>query len=66
MYDKPTIAMVNGYCVGGAFMQLLATDFALAATTATICLSEVNWGILPGALISKAMSDTVLTRHTLY
>jgi len=66
MYDKPTIAMVNGYCVGGAFMQLLATDFALAATTATFCLSEVNWGILPGALVSKAMADTVLPRHALY
>ena len=33
-YDKPTIAMVEGYCVGGAFMQLLATDFALAAEDA--------------------------------
>jgi trans-feruloyl-CoA hydratase/vanillin synthase len=30
-YDKPTIAMVHGYCVGGAFMQLLACDFAVAA-----------------------------------
>src|SRR5690606_10343888 len=30
-YDKPTIAVVEGYCVGGAFMQLLATDFAIAA-----------------------------------
>jgi len=66
MYDKPTIAMVHGYCVGGAFMQLLATDFALAATDATFCLSEVNWGILPGALVSKAMADTVLPRHALY
>src|ERR1700722_3657753 len=25
-YEKPTIAMVHGYCVGGAFMQLPATD----------------------------------------
>ena len=47
-YDKPTIAMVHGYCVGGAFMQLLACDFAIAADNATFSLSEVNWGILPG------------------
>src|SRR5947207_2119225 len=33
-YDKPTIAMVHGYCVGGAFMQLLACDFAIAADKA--------------------------------
>ena len=66
MYDKPTIAMVHGYCVGGAFMQLLATDFAIAAEDATFCLSEVNWGILPGALVSKALVDTILPRHALY
>ena len=65
-YDKPTIAMVQGYCVGGAFMQLLATDFAIAATNATFSLSEVNWGILPGALVAKAVADAVLPRHALY
>jgi trans-feruloyl-CoA hydratase/vanillin synthase len=65
-YDKPTIAMVHGYCVGGAFMQLLACDFAIAAENATFSLSEVNWGILPGALVAKVVSDTVLPRHALY
>ena len=65
-YNKPTIAMVHGYCVGGAFMQLLACDFAIAADNATFSLSEVNWGILPGALVSKAVVDTVLPRHALY
>lgn len=65
-YDKPTIAMVEGYCVGGAFMQLLATDFAIAAEDAVFSLSEVNWGILPGALVSKVVADAVLPRHALY
>jgi len=65
-YDKPTIAMVQGYCVGGAFMQLLGTDFALAAENATFSLSEVNWGILPGALVSKVVADALLPRHALY
>jgi feruloyl-CoA hydratase/lyase len=65
-YDKPTIAMIHGYCVGGAFMQLLATDFAVAAEEATFSLSEVNWGILPGALVAKAVADAVLPRHALY
>ena len=58
--------MVHGYCVGGAFMQLLACDFAIAAENATFSLSEVNWGILPGALVSKVVSDMVLPRHALY
>jgi trans-feruloyl-CoA hydratase/vanillin synthase len=65
-FDKPTIAMVEGYCVGGAFMQLLATDFALAAEDATFSLAEVNWGIIPGALVAKAVTDSVLVRHALY
>ena len=65
-YDKPTIAMIRGYCVGGAFMQLLGTDFAIAAKTATFSLSEVNWGILPGALVSKVVVDSVLMRHAMY
>jgi feruloyl-CoA hydratase/lyase len=65
-YDKPTVAMVEGYCVGGAFMQLLATDFAVCADNATFSLSEINWGILPGALVSKVMVDSVLYRHALY
>ncbi|MBI2958839.1 MAG: p-hydroxycinnamoyl CoA hydratase/lyase, partial [Betaproteobacteria bacterium] len=65
-YGKPTIAMVHGYCVGGAFMQFLACDFAIAADDATFSLSEVNWGILPGALVSKVVADTVLPRHALY
>jgi trans-feruloyl-CoA hydratase/vanillin synthase len=65
-YDKPTIAMVEGFCVGGAFMQLLGTDFALAARDAMFSLSEINWGILPGALVSKVVSDMILPRHALY
>jgi trans-feruloyl-CoA hydratase/vanillin synthase len=48
-YPKPTIAMVNGYCFGGAFTQLIACDFAFAAEDAKFGLSEVNWGILPAS-----------------
>lgn len=65
-YDKPTIAMIQGYCVGGAFMQLLAVDFVVTAEDAIFSLSEVNWGILPGALVSKVVTDMVLPRHALY
>ena len=65
-YDKPTIAMVEGYCVSSAFMQLCGVDFAIAAEDAVFSLSEVNWGILPGALVSKVVSDMILPRHALY
>jgi trans-feruloyl-CoA hydratase/vanillin synthase len=61
-YSKPTIAMVNGWCFGGAFTPLVACDLAIAADEATFGLSEINWGIPPGSVVSKALSDTVGSR----
>lgn len=66
LYAKPTIAMVNGWCFGGAFTPLVACDLAIAADEATFGLSEVNWGIPPGNLVSKALADTVGMRNALY
>ncbi len=61
-YSKPTIAMVNGWCFGGAFTPLVACDLAVAADEATFGLSEINWGIPPGSVVSKALADTVGSR----
>ena len=41
-YAKPTIAMVNGWCFGGAFTPLIACDLAIAAHDAKFGLSEIN------------------------
>jgi trans-feruloyl-CoA hydratase/vanillin synthase len=65
MYSKPTIAMVNGWCFGGAFSPLVACDLAIASETAVFGLSEINWGIPPGNLVSKALADTVGHRRAL-
>jgi trans-feruloyl-CoA hydratase/vanillin synthase len=65
MYAKPTIAMVNGWCFGGAFSPLVACDLAIAAETAIFGLSEINWGIPPGNLVSKAVADTMGHRKAL-
>jgi trans-feruloyl-CoA hydratase/vanillin synthase len=48
-YQKPTIAMVNGWCFGGGYGPLFACDLAFAAEDAQFGLSEINWGILPAA-----------------
>ena len=61
-YAKPTVAMVNGWCFGGAFTPLVACDLALAADVATFGLSEINWGIPPGSVVSKALAETVGSR----
>ena len=65
-YGKPTIAMVNGWCFGGAFSPLVACDLAICADEAVFGLSEINWGIPPGNLVSKAIADTMGHRNALY
>lgn len=65
-YSKPTIAMVNGWCFGGAFTPLVACDLAIAADEATFGLSEINWGIPPGGVVSRALAETVGARDALY
>lgn len=65
-YNKPTIAMVNGWCFGGGFSPLVACDLAICADEATFGLSEINWGIPPGNLVSKAVADTMGHRNCLH
>ena len=65
-YLKPTIAMVNGWCFGGAFTPLVACDLALADEEASFGLSEINWGILPGGNVTKVVADTMGYRNGLY
>lgn len=65
-FPKPTIAMINGYCFGGAFTQVCACDFAIAADEATFGLSEVNWGILPGGIVAWNVAQVLRYRDALY
>ena len=66
MFPKPTIAMINGYCFGGAFTIVCSCDFAFAAEDATFGLSEVNFGNLPGGLVSKVISGVLAYRDAVY
>ncbi|OGQ50727.1 MAG: p-hydroxycinnamoyl CoA hydratase/lyase [Deltaproteobacteria bacterium RIFCSPLOWO2_02_FULL_57_26] len=65
-FPKPTIAMVNGFCFGGAFTPLIACDFAIAAEDAIFGLSEINWGIFPGGLVSRVLADALSYRDAMY
>ena len=47
--DKPTIAAVNGYALGGGTELLLCTDIRLAADSAQFALPEIGLGVFPGA-----------------
>lgn len=47
-FAKPTIAMVNGYALGGGFELALACDFIVAATTAKFGFPEITLNTMPG------------------
>jgi trans-feruloyl-CoA hydratase/vanillin synthase len=65
-YQKPTIAMVNGWCFGGAYGPLFACDLAVCADEAQFGLSEINWGILPGGGVTKVVVDLLSMRDAMY
>ncbi|GAA4327604.1 enoyl-CoA hydratase [Pigmentiphaga soli] len=47
--DKPMIAAVNGYCMGGGMELALACDIRICSENAQFALSEVRVGSMPGA-----------------
>ena len=46
---QPTIAAINGYALGGGLELALVCDFRIAVKEAVVGLTEVSWGIIPGA-----------------
>ena len=65
-YPKPTIAMINGFCFGGAFSIVEGCDLAYAAEEATFGLSEINFKHFPGGAVSKSLANLLRPRDALY
>jgi trans-feruloyl-CoA hydratase/vanillin synthase len=65
-YPKPVIAMVNGFCFGGAFSIVEGCDLAFAAEDATFGLSEINFKLFPGGCVSKSLANLLRPRDALY
>jgi trans-feruloyl-CoA hydratase/vanillin synthase len=65
-YQKVTIAMVNGWCFGGAYGPLFACDLAFCSEDARFGLSEINWGILPGGGATKVAGELMPMRKAMY
>jgi enoyl-CoA hydratase len=47
--DKPTIAAVNGWALGGGTELVLSLDMRILADNAKLGLPEINLGLFPGA-----------------
>jgi len=65
-FPRPTIAAINGWCFGGAFTVVCSVDVAIAANEATFGLSEINFGNIPGGLVTKVVQEVVQPRQALY
>jgi enoyl-CoA hydratase len=61
--DKPTIAAVNGFALGGGVELMLALDIRLLSDTALVGVPEITLGLFPGAGGTQRMMRQLPTCH---
>lgn len=63
---QPVIASIKGWCVGGAFTTVTSCDVAIAGEDARFCLTEVNFGVLPGGELTNVLTEHLHPKHALF
>jgi enoyl-CoA hydratase len=61
--DKPTLAAVNGWALGGGMELMLCTDVRLLAAEARIGLPEIRLGLFPGGGGSQRLMRQIPLCH---
>jgi trans-feruloyl-CoA hydratase/vanillin synthase len=62
---KPTIAAINGWCLGAGLSVICVADFAIAAEEAMFGLPEVNFGVFPAGGATKGPLELLSHRDAL-
>ena len=61
-FPKVTIAVVNGFCLGGGITLLLPHDLAIASDRAQFGLPEIKRGFLPYPIVATIFRSLIPTK----
>jgi len=66
LLEKPVIAAINGFALGGGLEFALACDFRIAGSNAKFGQPEVNLGLIPGYAATQRLPRLVGLGNALY
>lgn len=66
LFEKPVIAAINGFALGGGLELALGCDFRIASSKAKFGQPEVNLGLIPGYAATQRLPRLIGLGNALY